>query len=265
MEETLKEASEAPVENMKNQIALLVQGADMITCETREEYVVLCKQGDLAASMRKQVEKYWDGTEETPGPVKKAYSLWKDLTGKRGAMLKPLESFISTVGKVGGQFLAIEQRREQERLDVIRKQAEEIRKKQEAEAAKEAEALRRKQEAEAKAQAERFKNSPSELARQAEILRVKQAEAQAQLKRDAEARMIDTAAIPTEAPKTEAGEGRAQVQTWKYRVKDLDLVPRSFMALNEKMVQSVVTAMKDKTQIPGIEVYMESSVRRTGK
>lgn len=258
-EKTLKEELEAPVAKIKNEIAVLCEGADMITCENQQDYKILMSQEDVAANFKKQVEDYWNPA------IQKAHALHKELTTKRGEMLKPLEAFISICKSVGGNYLMLEQRREQERLDKIRREAEEIRRKQEAELAAQAEKLRRQQEAELKRQQEAFKNSPAELARQAEILRVKQAEAQAALKREAEARMIDTAAIPTEAPKTEAGEGRAQVQTWKFRVKDANLVPRSFMVLNEKMIQSVVTAMKDKTQIAGIEVFMESSVRRTGR
>lgn len=246
---------------IKNQVATLTEGYELMTCDTREEYAVICKQKDMAAKMMEQVTEYWDGTKDKPGPIKKAYDTWKDLTGKRGAMLKPLEAFVSVCGKVGGKFLADEQQREQARLDQIRRQAEEIRARQEAELRAKAEKLRKEQEAEAARQREALRNSPAELARQAEILKAQQAEAQAQLKRDAESRMVDTDSIPLTAAKVEAGEGQTTVQTWKFEVVDEAIIPREYLMLNEAAVKKIVTALKDKTNIPGIRVHMETSVR----
>lgn len=47
---------------------------------------------------------------------------------------------------------------------------------------------------------------------------------------------------------------------WKYRVIDLDLVPRPFLCLDDTMVGNYVQEHKGETQIPGIEVYNEPIV-----
>lgn len=250
---------------IKKDIAVLCEGADLMVCETRADYELLLKQEDIANSMKKQVEAYWNGTKDAPGPIPKAYSLWKDLTEKRGAMLKPLDTFLATCRRVGGGFLALEQKREQERLDALRREAEAIRARQEAELARQAAELKAKQEAERKAAEEAFKNSPAELAKAKARMEAEQAEAKRRLEEEARAKMVDTSALPTKADKVETGEGRTMVQTWTFDVVDEALVPRQYLMLDTKAIAKVVTALKDRANIPGIKVRMETSVRRTGK
>ncbi len=147
------------VEQLQNQVVKLVEGSDMLVISTRQEYEALCRQEDVAVAIKKQVEEYF-------GPdIKKAHELHKSLTGKRKALVDPLDKFISVCKNVCGGFLASEQRKEQERLDSIRREAERIRAEQEAKIAAEAAAIRAKQEAERKAQEEAFRNSPEELAK----------------------------------------------------------------------------------------------------
>lgn len=251
--------------SIKNEIMVLTEGMEMISCDSRQEYEVLMRQEDAANAIKKQVEAYWDGSKTEPGPIPKAYSLWKDLTTKRAEHLKPLEAFIGTVKRVGGAFLALEQKREQDRLDALRREAEAIRARQEAELVKQAAELRAKQEAERKAQELAFKNSPAELARAKARMEAEQAEARRRMEEEAKARMVDTAALPVTVDKVSAGEGRTTVQTWTFRVTNEALVPRQYLILNEKAIGAVITALKDKANIPGIEAVMETSVRRTGK
>lgn len=247
-----------PTANIKREIAVLTAGAELISVETREDYEVLIKQEDTAIAFKKQVEDYWNPS------IAKAHALHKELTGKRGEMLKPLEEFISVCKRVGGAFLAAEQRREQERLDAMRKEAERIRREQEAKLAAEQAAFRAKQEAERKAAEEAFKNSPEELAKAKARL-----EAAEQAQREAEARkaeeMMDTSLVPQSAAKVSAGAGRATVETWTFEVVDESLVPRKYLVLNTKAIQSEVTSFKDKTSIPGIRAVKETSTRRIGR
>lgn len=247
-----------PTASIKNQIMVLTEGAELISCDSRSDYELLVKQEDAAVAFKKQVEDYWNPS------IAKAHALHKELTGKRAEMLKPLEAFIAVTKKVGGAFLALEQRREQERLDAMRREAERIRREQEAKLAAEQAAFRAKQEAERKAAEEAFKNSPAELAKAKARL-----EAEQQAQREREARqaeeMIDTSLVPSEAAKVSAGAGRTSVKTYTYRVVDESLVPRKYLVLNTKAIQSEVTCFKEKTNIPGIEVVEETSTRRTGR
>jgi len=44
---------------------------------------------------------------------------------------------------------------------------------------------------------------------------------------------------------------------WKFRIKNVNQIPREYMTPNEIRIGAVVRAMKDQTAIPGIEVYSE--------
>ena len=254
--------NEKPKPNMDaigTQISVMVQGAELISVTNREEYAAVCKQEDVAVAIRKQVADYCDPD------IAKAHALHKSLTAKRKAFLDPIDAFLTTVKRIQSGYLEKERREEQARLEVIRKQAEEIRRKQEAELAAQAEALRIQQEEERKRKEEEFKNSPEELARQAELLRVRQAEEQAALRREAEARMVDASAIPANAPKADAGAGRASVTRYTFEIVEEALIPREYFTLDTSKLQKVITALKEKANIPGVRVVEESSVRRTGK
>jgi len=249
---------EQPIVAIKNQIATLVEGAELISVTSKAEYEALMRQENMAYAFKKQVEDYF-------GPdIKKAHELHKSLTSKRGEIIKPIETFLGVCRSVGGAFLALEQRREQKRLDALRKQAEEMRREQEAKIAAEAEALRVKQEAERKAQEIAFKNSPAELARAKARMEAERLAAEAELQRKRDS-VIDTSMMPTEAAKVSAGEGKATVQTWTYDIVDENAIPRQFMTPNLVAIKAMVTAMKDKCNIPGVKVRMETSVRRTGR
>lgn len=54
--------------------------------------------------------------------------------------------------------------------------------------------------------------------------------------------------------------GSSKRVTWKFRVTNLALVPREYMILNDVAVGGVVRAMKDQTNIPGIEAYSEEDM-----
>jgi len=286
---------------IKTEIATLTEGMEFLSVTTRPEYECLLKQENAAVILKRQIESYWDGTKEKPGPVKKAYDTWKDLTTKRGEMLKPLEAFLKAVNRIGGSYLAEEQRKAQEQAVALAREAARIREAQEAEARKAADALKARQEAELAAQrasqeaerkaqaAERarkeaeFKNSPAEKARiaaefkakqdaeraeqerQAEILRVRQAEERAEQERRAKAQMLDTSQVPQAPTRADPGEGRTTVQIWTYDVEDEALVPRKYLMLDHKAIKAVVTALKDKAGIAGIKPRRETGIRRIGK
>ena len=90
-------------------------------------------------------------------------------------------------------------------------------------------------------------------------------EQQARLTAQAQEMGLDTSLVPQEAPKAEAGAGRAIVQTWTYEVVDEKLVPRKYWVLDHGKIRADVTNFKDKADIPGVKVVQQSSVRRTGK
>lgn len=55
-------------------------------------------------------------------------------------------------------------------------------------------------------------------------------------------------------------QGISSRQTWSFRVTDINLVPRKYLVVDEKTVGGIARALKDKTEIPGIEVFPVDSV-----
>jgi hypothetical protein len=64
--------------------------------------------------------------------------------------------------------------------------------------------------------------------------------------------------IPRAVPKS---EGVSSSQVWKFRITNVDLIPREYMIPDEKAIGQVARALKNKTNIPGIEVYPEGGAR----
>ena len=56
------------------------------------------------------------------------------------------------------------------------------------------------------------------------------------------------------------GKGVSYREVWKFRVKDVDLIPNTYKVVDKRKIGAVVRALKDKTNIPGIEVYCDNSV-----
>lgn len=54
-------------------------------------------------------------------------------------------------------------------------------------------------------------------------------------------------------------EGLARKTLWKYRIKDINLIPREYMIPNEVMLGQVARATKGTLPIAGIEFYEEKS------
>ena len=61
-------------------------------------------------------------------------------------------------------------------------------------------------------------------------------------------------------PSQTDGNGIFYREVWKFRVINPDLVPDKYKILDERRIGAIVRALKDKTNIPGIEVYREKSV-----
>lgn len=60
-------------------------------------------------------------------------------------------------------------------------------------------------------------------------------------------------------------QGLAEREDWTWRVIDETQIPRQYWVLDQTAISKVVKAMKDKTQIPGIEAVRETKMVRTGK
>ena len=61
-------------------------------------------------------------------------------------------------------------------------------------------------------------------------------------------------------PSQTNGNGISYREVWKFRITNPDFVPDKYKIIDERKVGAVVRALKDKTNIPGIEVYCDKSV-----
>lgn len=58
--------------------------------------------------------------------------------------------------------------------------------------------------------------------------------------------------LPSVVPQT---KGVVSTKNYKFRITNADLIPREYMVPDEKAIGQIVRALRDKTKIPGIEVY----------
>lgn len=63
--------------------------------------------------------------------------------------------------------------------------------------------------------------------------------------------------LQREAPKVEGVHSR---KNWTFRIISESDLPREFLMPNEAAIRQVVRALKDKTHIPGVQVYCEETV-----
>lgn len=55
-------------------------------------------------------------------------------------------------------------------------------------------------------------------------------------------------------------QGTSSRKIWKYRITDVNQIPREYMIPNEKMLGSLAKASHDAVKIPGVEFYSEESL-----
>ena len=55
--------------------------------------------------------------------------------------------------------------------------------------------------------------------------------------------------------------GQTMTTTWRWRLKDINLVPRQYMTTNDTAINAAARSLKDKCSIAGIEIYPELSMR----
>lgn len=119
------------------------------------------------------------------------------------------------------------------------------------------ERARQQRELQIKAQAE----AKAERERLAVIAAQKEAEGQTHV---AEAIIEEaakvTAAVPVLAPVYIPSQEVSTKKLWKFKVVDVNKIPREFLIPNEKLLQSVATSSKESAKIEGVEFYFEETI-----
>jgi len=93
----------------------------------------------------------------------------------------------------------------------------------------------------------------------------KEAELRAQRERE-EAEESTSEEAPEEqiVPEKIKLEGTSLRKNWRWKIADLSEIPRSYMILNETLINKIVREEKNRTEIPGIEVYVEETISSRG-
>lgn len=117
---------------------------------------------------------------------------------------------------------------------------------------------------------ERIRRVTEERLRQEAVKREEEERLQAALQAEKEGNKAEAEAIlsepvfvpppivPKETPKV---NGLTMVTDWKWKLADINLVPRQYLITNDTAINAVVKSLKDKCNIPGIEIYPHSSMR----
>jgi len=201
--------------------ALVYKVADQATLNKANDFLLAIKM------MQKEINETFDPV------IKKAHDAHKEAVAQKKKHEAPLKEAEGIVKGAIGSYLA-EQRRLQE--------------------AAEAEARRLAKEAEQK----RIDEENKQRAEAQEAID----EGDFDKARDILAKEIPPPEMPPvlASPPKPALEGVSVRTIWKFRIIDENAIPREYLKIDETSIGVVVRTMKDRTRIPGIEVYSEDSL-----
>lgn len=154
---------------------------------------------------------------------KDAHKAWKNLCNAETAELAKLKPGMNHLNREMTKWKQEQDRKRREEEARLREKARKQAEEEQLRAAEEAEARGDKDEAEAIINEEPF---------------------------------IPPPVVKDDTPKV---QGVAFRTTWKFRVINLAKVPDEYKMADEKKIGAVVRALKEKTNIPGIEIYSEQS------
>ncbi|MCK4646641.1 MAG: hypothetical protein KAU46_10340 [Candidatus Aminicenantes bacterium] len=199
-----------------------IQVVDDKSLHLANEFIHACRQ------MRKRIG-------ETMDPIiKKAHGLWKHVLGEKQDLEKGPKFGEETVGP---------------RIAVYkRKIEEEIRAREEEKARKIEEERLKKEEAFEKAAAAEKAGDTEKAAEELE---------KAEASEEEEEMLSLEPKFKAKAPET---KGTSIKKIWKYRVKNLKLVPREWLKLDEAKTGMAVRSSQGQVEIPGIETYSVDSI-----
>ena len=205
--------------SLDTQIVAVQQNVTTLTITCVDEYCAAAEISKSITALRKEVEAAFNPI------IEKAHQAHKQAIEQKKKYLSPLEQHQRVVDQ---KLLAWNREQERIRREQEEKLRQEERKRQEEQALREAE----------------------ELHRQGELLAAEAVIEQAVI---APAPVV---ALPKTVPKVEGFSSRA---VWRWRVVNESLIPRQYLKIDEIKVSGVVRALKDKSTIPGIEVFSEDS------
>lgn len=224
-------AATAESTTIEQQALTTIEKANLVVVTNLEQRSFAAEIGRGVAALYKEAEEFF-------APMKKAAAAaHKEVCNKENSVLKPLEEAKRRLSGLIGNFDA---QMERERL------AEEARQQQEARRIAEAEAKRIAEEqaiqdAIALSEAGDTKGAEAVLSNPTPV-----------------AVYVPPVIIPKQVPKA-AGVTASKI--WKFRITNEADIPREYLMVDETKIGQIVRALKDKTNIPGIQAYGEDGAR----
>ena len=239
---------ETAIKKIEETSLVIIDKSNSIQISNQEELV-------FAADLLKTIKSMQNNIKDAfVSIIEKAHQAHKEAISQKDKYLNPLLSAEVTVKQ---KMLAYQQIQERIRQVEERKLQEAARKREEAlRAAKEEQerAWREKEEA-ARKEAERLAaEGKAEEAEKARIEADKAATKAAE--RAAQAQEIFVP-VPVLTSKVEKIAGIATRTIWKFRIVDVDKIPRQYMLPNEKMLGEIARTLKGSLAIEGVEFYPE--------
>ena len=230
----------------------IVDQAKLVKVTDSETYTAAGFIWKSLKDMMKEVDEAWD----------KNIKLWheghKNALADKARYYQPLDTASRMIKSLMSDYDAEQERirqAEQRRLEEIARKEEEERRRVELERLE----AERKAEEERILQAAQAAELAGETDKAGELLEsavnfgeaVKQEAAAIQ----AEPVYVPPVVIPKSVPKMQGGPVYRTI--WKFRIKDVSLIPRQYMIPDEKAIGGVVRSTQGKITIPGIEAYEE--------
>jgi len=154
-----------------------------------------------------------------------AHKAWKIICNRENEEIEKLEPAIKHLNKQMTTWNLEQERIRKEQEDKLRREAEKAEEERRLQSALEAEKAGAKEEAEA------ILNEPV---------------------------FVPPPIVEKTTPKV---AGQSMTTTWRWKLEDINLVPRQYLTTNDTAINAVVRSLKDKTNIAGIKIYPESSMR----
>lgn len=251
--------TDAP-EDLKEAVNECVQWSNLNIIVTQDDALTTAQHLQSIKAQRKVADEFFDP------PIKQAHDLHKLLVSRKKLVTGPLDTS-EAIDKKKMLIFQSEQERirleEQRRLQAIadaKAQAERQKAEQEA-------AEQRRVEQEARDKAERLRKEAAE-ASDAERKRLLAQAATAERKAEAaniKAESKAEAATAVIAPvvmvaKAEAAAGISTRRVWKARVVDAAIVPDTYKLIDERALDKIAKALKEKASVPGVTFYYEEQL-----
>src|SRR5580704_16022757 len=210
--------------------------SEALTTVERAHMIVVVDNNtrEMAAELGKGIAGLYKRAEEWFAPMKRlAAQAHKEICTKENEVLNPLET---AKRYLSGQIGTYDQTQERIRRE------EEVRQQQEARRLAQ-EAERKRAEEQALTDAIALEEAGDSKGAEAVLANPVPQEV-----------FVPPVVIPRSVPKA---VGVSTAVSWKFRIANAALVPGQFKIIDDKAIGAVVRALKDKANIPGVEVYTE--------